>query len=349
MLRRLSLRISAALLLIFILSLVVLAQETSAVESEQKVKELISSLNPENFINLIFSGIPDFLKQISGSFLCSLSVLVITAVFNVIGNNLKVGGKLFGLLGSCIMILSCSLPISLCFEKVSTHLTSMCAYIISFIPSGAVLHAASGNTLSASLMSSSGYYISVLEFISASVILPLSGAYMSISTANSLFGKTELDGISNMIKSFCLWATGLTFTLFTGVLSLQSILASSADSLAMKSLKFGASRFIPIAGGMVSESIKTVIANVSLIKSVTGISGVIFIIYAVLPPLCAIIGTKIYFGILCAFSKSTQKGSITTYLQHMTSCINILAALILGCSASFIIMLGLFIKTTVNF
>ena len=224
----------------------------------------------------------------------------------------------------------------------------MCAFMISFAPTSALLHSASGNTLTAaSYSASTSASVAFLEFLSISVILPCIKAVCSMAAVGSLVKKTNLSGISKMIKSFCLWASGLSFTLFTGIISLSSLMQSSADTLTMKGLKFGAARFIPIAGGMVSESMKTVIASVSFLKSITGISGIVFIIYTVLPPICAILGAKLFFGILSALAKATNQNFAAIYIDEIYSCINILAALLIGCSLSFIILLSVFIKTTV--
>ncbi len=164
---------------------------------------------------------------------------------------------------------------------------------------------------------------------------------------NALCKRADLSGFISFIKSFCLWVTGLAFTLFTGILSLQTILQSGADNLTLKGIKYGASRLIPIAGGMLSESMKTVIASMNYIKSVSGISGIVFIIYTVLPPICAILAAKMMFGILSAVSRSCSCKDVSSFTDGISSCLNLLSALIIGCSVSFIILLTVFIKTVV--
>jgi stage III sporulation protein AE len=135
---------------------------------------------------------------------------------------------------------------------------------------------------------------------------------------------------------------------FSGILSLRALLASGADNLALKGLKFSAARLIPIAGGMISESLKTVIATVGYIKSVTGIGGVVFIIYTVAIPLCAVITSKLCLFLLSAVAKSANLEKSASLFDGLQGCLNILSALLLGVSVSFIISIGLFIKITVS-
>lgn len=310
--------------------------------------ELFKELDASAFINLLLSGIPEYLKEVSISFGISLAVVIISALFSTIKDSLSVGDNIFDIISSSLIILSSVSPITMCFLKVQEHLSQMCAYMMSFVPIGSALHASSGNTITAAATSSSLILsITVLEMISISVILPCIKMIYAINGANTICNKINLNGITSLIKSFCLWGIGLCFTIFTGIVSLKSILGTGADNLAMKSLKYSASKFIPIAGGMISESMKTVISSIGLLKNVTGIAGIIFIIYTVIPPLCAILAAKLYFGFLSAFSKTTNQ-RCSSYYDEISSCTNILAALLLGCSVSFIIMFAFFIKSTVS-
>ena len=116
----------------------------------------------------------------------------------------------------------------------------------------------------------------------------------------------------------------------------------------MKGLKYGAARLIPIAGGMVSESLRTVISSITTVKTVSGVSGIIIIIYAVVPPLCTLLCAKFYFCILSALAKGTNQTQSARYLDALSSILSIMLSLMLGCASAFIIMLGIFMKTGVS-
>lgn len=315
---------------------------------DQNFNELSEKLSAKSLFDILLSGIPSFLHKMSHSFGMCVAVLIISTVFSTIKQSFLQSENVFEIIAMSILILCIYPPLQMCFDKVSEHLFAMCGFMVSFIPTGAMLHAASGNTLTSSGFSASaGISVAFLEFLSIYAILPCTKAVCSLTAVGSILKRTNLFGITKAIKSFCLWASGLCFTLFTGIFSLSNLLQSSADSIAIKGLKFGASRFIPIAGGMVSESMKTVISGVSFLKSVTGISGIIFIIYTVIPPFCSILAAKIYLLILSALAKASNQTAAANYIDEICSCINILSALLIGCSLSFIIMLTVFIKTTV--
>ena len=314
----------------------------------KSANELLTRLDGNAILNLLLSEIPAFLKELSESFGISLSIIIISTLFSIIKDNLSVGCNIFEIISSSLIVLSTVSPITMCFIKVESHLSQMCAYMIAFIPTASALHTSSGGTITSTAASSSMMLaVTMIELVSVSAILPCIRIIYAVNGANTICNKINLTGITSFIKSLCLWAMGISFTVLTGIVSLKSVLGTSADTLAMRGLKYSASKFIPIAGGMMSESIKTVISGIGLLKNVTGIAGILFIIYTVIPPLCAIISTKLYLGFLSAFSKTANQ-KCSSYFDELSSCTNILAALLLGCSVAFIIMFAVFIKSTVT-
>ena len=61
-------------------------------------------------------------------------------------------------------------------------------------------------------------------------------------------------------------------TIFTGLLSIQSVVGSSADTLTSKTAKYVISNCVPVVGGAVSDAYSTVKGSLSLLKN--GIGGV---------------------------------------------------------------------------
>ncbi len=350
MLRRLSVKFICAVILFGgMLSVDVFSLSTRISEFQDKANEIMGRLSPQSIIDLFTSNISSFFRQSAVSFFGCICIILISSVFSVLKSGKADGNDLFELISCCLIILSVFSPITGCFIKVQEHIEAICGFMISLIPACVVLHTASGNTFSASLMSyGTGTIITLLQTISVTIIIPISKASLSLTAVNTIAKNSNLSGISSSLKNTGLWITGLSFTIFTGILSLQSILQAGADNLTMRGLKYGAAKLIPIAGGMISESLKTVITSVGYIKSVTGISGIIFIVYALIPPLCFIMITKIYLAVLSMAARVSNLKYISEFLDASNGIINILLALLLSSSVCLIIILSIFIKSTVS-
>lgn len=317
-------------------------------EMKTRAEELASKLTIENILDILSANTVSSIKQFSKNFGISTCVIIICAVFTAIniGNETSI---IFNLTAKCIFIISVFPVIMVCFDKVSEHIEALCGFMLSFVPTAVALHTASGNTLSASLIANSGAgAITFLQIICTSLIIPITKAMCTLTTVNILCKKANLSGISAMMKSVSMWIIGLFFTIFTGILSLQTILQSSADNLALKGLRYSAAKMIPIAGGLVSESMKTVITAVGFIKNVTGIAGIVSVLYTVIPPLCLILAAKLYLSLLSAISKASANSDFSAYTDGLVGALNMLLALLISCSISFVILLALFMKTTVT-
>ena len=347
--RRLLTKILVFIIAAAILSLPVFALQDELSEIESKAKDALSKLKIESIIDFLTSNISLFSKSLFSNFVICFAVIMAATLFSIIKTGFGTNENVFELISCCVVIIIVFSPLTKCFIKAIEHIEAVCGFMISLIPTCVVLHTASGNSLSASLMSTSTMsVITLIQTVSVSLILPLIKASLSIETANIICKNPNISGISAILKSISMWTIGLCFTLFSGFLSLSSLLQAGADNLAMKGLKYGAAKLIPIAGGMVSESMKTVITSVGYIKSVTGISGIIFIIYAIIPPLCFILMTKLYLTLLSITSNLTHSGLISNFLKASVSALNLLLALLLSCSVSIIIILSIFIKSTVS-
>ena len=317
-------------------------------DAKAEFSELTQKLKPESFLSLITANLLEYTRKTSAYFGCAIAVILVSMIFSSISEG-SGSQRIFDMVSDCCIILCVFPAVIMCFMKSQEHIEAICGFMLSFIPVGTALHAASGNTLSSSLLSAMGTgTVSVLQIICANLILPLIKANCSVIAANILCRKVNLSGISTLLKSVSLWITGLYFTLFTGIISLSTTLQASADNLAMKGIKYGAAKLIPIAGGLVSESMKTVIASASFIKSTTGAAGIVFILYTLIPPLCLILIIKLEMSILSAFSKAISSEKAATFLDSLGSCMNILLALLISCSLAFIIMLSVFMKTNVT-
>lgn len=319
-------------------------------EFSKKASELLEKTTPEAIINLMSAGLISGIKTVSKSFFICISILTVGTVFSAIGTSFSSSEDIFSFISSSLITLSVFSPVAACFEKAGEYIEAICAFMISFIPTGAILQSASGTPLSSALLASSGpIWVTGLQTVSVLIVLPMAKASFSLVTVNQFCKKTNLTSLYDLLKSWSLWILGMSFTIFTGIMTIQNFLQGAADTLTLKGLKYSAARLIPIAGGLVSESMKSVIASIGYIKSISGISGIVFIIYTLVPPLIFILVTKFSLSLLSAFSGATNQNTARTYLTNASGILNILLALLISLCLAFIILLAVFIKSTPNF
>ena len=332
------------------LSLNVFSQnsKTQLEELTEKATEICKKLNIGAIKDALFSDIISFFRIIAGSFGICICVIIIASVFAIFKTSLSANYNITECITSTLLILYCYRIFDICFDKIQSHLSSLCALMLSFVPIQTALLASGGATVTSGVFSSAGSFsISLIEIISCSLVIPLIKVSFTINTVNVLCKDMNFSGIGTFIKSLTLWIIGLSFTLLSGVFALQSALSTSSDTLTLKGIRFGATRLIPVAGSFIGESLRTVLSSVSYIKSITGVSGIVLLIYSTIPPLSAIIVTKLFFSFLGAISKVANTKQISSFLESTSSLLNVLSALLIGCVTAFIAMLTIFLKCTV--
>ena len=157
------------LLVMFMLSQTTFALDEMIADATEKMTETMEKLRPENIINLLTSNLISFSKALTVHFAACLAVILFSSVFGVIKNSFSGNENLFELVSISLAVLVIFAPVASCFAKVQEHVEIVCGFMISLIPSCVMLHTASGNTLSAALMSTAtGSVITLLQMISVS-------------------------------------------------------------------------------------------------------------------------------------------------------------------------------------
>ena len=112
--------------------------------------------------------------------------------------------------------------------------------------------------------------------------------------------------------------------MFTGLLTTQSLLASSSDGFVLKGIKFISGAFIPVVGGTVSEAVSSVISSFIIMKSTLGVFVIIVIILINLPVMIELL-VWYFFLSLCSIGSSLFKTeSVTDVFETLASTVSLL-------------------------
>lgn len=213
-------------------------------------------------------------------------------------------------------------------------------FMLAFVPVFAVVVAASGNAATSVSMSSLLLGASeAVSFVANNLVIPLMCGYLSISIASGVSPLLERNSIAEGIKRLSFWIMSLVTTVYVGILSIQTAVNSSADSLAGRTAKFIIGSSVPVAGTVLSEAFTTVTASLGLLKTSVAIYGVIACCVIFLPVLLELLLWRLIFHItsFCAEMLSTHK--IAHILRSADTAVAVLCGMILLICAMFIISL----------
>src|SRR5690625_298630 len=289
------------------------------------------------------------------------------AIFNMIGHELIVNGKLLGYLiiitiiaaiikniqssfqsesvtviaNFVLMILLMTLAVQsfiTIIELIITTIIQIHDFIISLLPLILGFMIAMGGVISASfshpIIVTSLYLITtladkvVLNLIFFSLILHL------ISQMNPTMQLTQL---ADLLRKFALSVLFICVTIFFTVLSTQGAVTAVQDGLAIKTTKFVTNNFVPVVGRMFSEATDTIFATTQVLKNGLGLFGFIFILIMVSLPIIKVAVVALMYRLAAAIIQPVGEEQIGKSISIISDHIFYLLAVLLVVSFMFLI------------
>lgn len=235
-----------------------------------------------------------------------------------------------------------AVPVLSSVSAAANALKGISTFMLSFIPVFAVITAASGAAATSASMSALLLTAAQgVSYISSFVIMPLMGGYMAVSISGSVSPLLKKSGIAVMIKRLALWITAFVSAVFVGILSIQTAVNASADTLTAKAAKFIIGSSVPVAGGVLSEALGTVTASMGLLKSSVGIYGAVACAGVILPLIAELLVWRAVLFVTAAVSELFSLNVIAEILRAADSVISTLIGIMLIAGAMFIISLAI--------
>ena len=164
--------------------------------------------------------------------------------------------------------------------------------------------------------------------LSSEIIMPLLSLCLSAGIVEAINPSVSLSGIIKGISKAVKIIMGLSLTIFSGLITVQSLVGTATDSVALRTGKFVVSNLVPVVGNAVSDAYSTVKGRIGILRNATGTFGVIAIFLIVVPPIISVFSTTlcIYVGEIVAdvFSVKPISSFLKTAYNTMSVCLSVM-------------------------
>ncbi len=176
-------------------------------------------------------------------------------------------------------------------RTVQAAVDSVNVFMLSFVPVYGVIVASGGSPTAA--LSYQTTLLTAAELFTQGVrgvVLPILLVSLALGCVGTVADGFCLSSFSTTFYKLVLWGLGLFSTVFSGVLSVQQMVAAAGDSVSSRALKFSLASFVPVVGGVLSEAYSTVMGCAGLLRSTVGGFGLVATAVIILPSLLSCVG-----------------------------------------------------------
>lgn len=355
-----------ALVFLFLLSLMlalplsVSAKEEALENTENSLREGLTSLLPDIALSRIpdptdtdavknalgfgslFSLLTDTLAEEGGALSGRLlSLFAVTLLFGILSVFAK--GSSVTLFAEGAAALSF---FSLLFESadgVFAFFTDLSHLTLGISSLYAGLFAAGGATVTAAA-ASGGFasFLSLLSLFSTTVFPPLLRILFALALLSSLGNHTLVRELSRRLTGIAILFFSLLSMLLLSSLAFQGALASGADSVALRTVKYTASSAIPVVGGTLSGALGALGASLKLLKSALGGTAVIALLALVLPPLVEVFLLRLALSFSESIAAFTEASALKEIIARFRGVLDLALAALVIVSLLFLLSLGVY-------
>lgn len=224
------------------------------------------------------------------------------------------------------------------FSIGTQAIAGMTAFVSDFFPIMFSLLTALGGITSSSILSPATVFLTTgVSIFFKSFIMPLIIVLTVFTIINHFSSSVKLSGFCSLIKSVIKWGIGISFTIFLGIITIQGLLGSTFDGLSIKTAKYTIDKFVPIIGGMFSDSVDVLMSCSLLIKNAVGIAGIIIIVGIVITPVFAILAHHFLFKLTGAVLEPVAGSEMGKFAQEAADVLLLLFAAVVASAIMFFI------------
>lgn len=302
-------------------------------------KQLLT-LSPSQFFREIWRLVLDKLKQPMTTFCAVLGTVLLCALLDCLKTSLWEGSlsSVFSAVAAVCIATAIATPIIDCITTTARAIEDCSNFILAFVPIFSSVVTAAGQPVTATTYTVFLFgACQIVSQIVASIFVPLMGIYLAFCMVGSVTPGIKIVSVAKVIKSTVNWALGLLLTIFVGLLSMQTMVASGSDTVVAKTAKFLIGSFVPVVGSALSEAFAATQGYMKLLKATVGVFGTLVAALTFLP---IFLQTTIWYltvNITSAISDMLGINQVGDMLKSSASVLSILLAMSL-CFALLIII-----------
>ncbi len=306
------------------------------------------SLTPEEFLKIVADLAGEKIRQPLAVCFSVLGIILLCALLEGMKTAMWEGtlSTVFSTVAITCTVGAMVSPVIGCITATAQALAECSDFIVGFIPVFTSVVIAGGQPVTAGTYTTFLFMAcQVVSQIVSEILVPLMGIYLAFCIVGSLVPGMNISAAANCIRSVVNWALGLLMTVFVGLLSLQTIVASGSDNVAAKTAKFLIGSFVPVVGGALSDAFVATQGYVRLLRASIGVFGILAAAAGFLPVFLQTLLWYLTANFTSAAAEMLEIKTVAGMLKSAGTTLGVLLSVIL-CFALLVIISTTLVLTT---
>lgn len=325
-----------------------LPEEGQALLSGMGVEEVSQeTLLNLSFWNLLQSGWNSVQKSLTAPLtllMTSVGVILLCALLQSLQSSFQ--SQAFERVFSTVSALCISgviiAPVAELIRTAAERIETMSDFFAGFIPVYTGIITALGKPVSAMAYNTGVMGVAqVISRIAGTVLVPLLGIYLAFCLIGGASKEIRVAPIARTVQTVVITVLTFLLTVFVGLLSVQSVIASSADTVTMRTAKFAVGTFLPVVGSALSDALSTMQGCMEVVRSTVGGFGIVAIAAAFLPPVISVLLMKLALAVAGGVGDVLGTEQASGLLRAASSALTLILGLLLVFAMLFIISISI--------
>lgn len=306
-------------------------------------------LSPTNIINMVKDRVFGEITNVKSMLKAIVLVAASAGLLKILSEAFSAGEVGEAAFFACFAMMS-GVSVSVFSEAVGYGtgvVHSLCEFITKFEPlfmgllvsGGAITQAAAFQPVFAAS-------VYIMGLLVDKCILPMAYFSAILGIVNNIGGRVEIGTLNKLLNSAAKWLLTGVLTLFSAILSLYGFGTSALNAVAAKGIKFAVGSLVPVVGGLLSDTVETVISGTNLLKNAVGTAGMITVIVMVAMPVIKIWIMMMLLKITAAVCEPFSDKRLTGILLSVADAVSAVFQMVITAGMLFIISIGIILAST---
>lgn len=304
----------------------------------------VSEISLKTVFKFLISLVTDKTKRISVYLIIVTAVIITNSILSSFIEGNASAKTAINYISVLCIITAIIVPLKELIINAGVVIKTAAIFTDSYVPILGAIIAASGNVKLAFTYNSFAIALSAfITEVADNFFIPIVNMLFAFNILTSFTFESYKHKIIKSVKRLIIIILSLISTIYTGLLTTQSILAVSSDSLTVRGIRFFSGTFIPIVGAGVSESVASVMSSLSVMKNTAGVVVIVIIILMFLPIIIELLVW--YFALqFCSIAADLfGNNDISEMIEELSSVISLVNIILFYITFVLIISTGIII------